>query len=303
MQADQIPVHKVTKPIQLLAAWLVGLILIDTSFLTAAATIVKPTWAPALLVVAAVLNVPLFLICLFTLQTKFRPQMQEDTYYASYLEKSTGSMLRQIQPAENPDSLKPEFSELTKQTLQMIKSLDERLGNLTQDVSKLSIETSASPELKKRLDVLEQQSIEFSKLIQGEQQKLDWRTVQFQINDRLPNYSRVVEILHAQGVTGHTIFGSNTLNEVPKQLVIGFAPQVTIDVLRHVVRLLEPEGFDVLDFAQEARAPNAIYIGSYKYRIPETKAMKPIDANLKALLFDSRTDMRTLTNYLMRPAA
>lgn len=41
---------------------------------------------PAVLVIASVVNVPLFLICIFLLQTKFRPQMQEDLYYSKYLE-------------------------------------------------------------------------------------------------------------------------------------------------------------------------------------------------------------------------
>lgn len=77
----------VTKPIQLLAAWLIGLIAIDGSFLAAASVISRPDWAPAFLVIAAIWNVPLFLVCLFLLQTRFRPEMQEDSYYSKYLEK------------------------------------------------------------------------------------------------------------------------------------------------------------------------------------------------------------------------
>jgi hypothetical protein len=87
MSNQRIDPAKVTKPIQLLAAWLIGLILIDGSFLGAAVSLTKPDWGPGALVLAAILNVPLFLVCLFLLQTKFRPEMQEDQYYASYLEK------------------------------------------------------------------------------------------------------------------------------------------------------------------------------------------------------------------------
>jgi hypothetical protein len=39
------------------------------------------------LVIGAVLDVPIFLACLFMLQTKFRPEMQEDEFYWRYLEK------------------------------------------------------------------------------------------------------------------------------------------------------------------------------------------------------------------------
>ena len=61
---------KVTKPIQLLAAWLAGLILINGSLLATAANIQNPAWGPAMLLIAAVLNVPLFLASLFLMQTR-----------------------------------------------------------------------------------------------------------------------------------------------------------------------------------------------------------------------------------------
>lgn len=83
--------HKVTKPIQLLAAWLVGLVIVNGSFLTAATVIAQPPWVPSLLVIAAVVNVPIFLIAIFVLQTRYRPEMQEDSYYHKYLESKTGN--------------------------------------------------------------------------------------------------------------------------------------------------------------------------------------------------------------------
>lgn len=87
MSNHKITPEKVTRPMQLLAAWLTGLVIVDGAFLLAAVQIQQPGWAPAVLVIAAVLNVPLFLICIFLLQTKFRPEMQEDSYYSRYLEK------------------------------------------------------------------------------------------------------------------------------------------------------------------------------------------------------------------------
>nr|DAM29568.1 MAG TPA: hypothetical protein [Caudoviricetes sp.] len=87
MDSKDIQPEKITKPIQLLAAWLVGLILVNGSFLTAASQLTVPSWLPPLLVIASIVNVPLFLVSLFLLQTKFRPEMQEDTFYSKYLEK------------------------------------------------------------------------------------------------------------------------------------------------------------------------------------------------------------------------
>ncbi len=87
MTEQRINPEKITKPIQLLSAWLVGLIVVNASFLLAAQQISRPDWASSLLVISAVANVPVFILALFLLQTKFRPQMQEDSYYAQYLQQ------------------------------------------------------------------------------------------------------------------------------------------------------------------------------------------------------------------------
>jgi len=86
-EKNPIDASKVTKPIQLLAAWLAGLVAINGSFLTAAGLITSPSWGAGLLIISAVINVPLFLACLFLLQTKFRPEMQEDSFYSRHLER------------------------------------------------------------------------------------------------------------------------------------------------------------------------------------------------------------------------
>lgn len=117
MSDHKINPEKVTKPIQLLAAWLVGLIAIDMTFLLAAQQISKPEWASSALVVAAIVNVPIFITALFLLQTKFRPQMQEDSYYAKYLEGSYTST-----NVSSEVAVKAEVAETTKK-------LVERLGS------------------------------------------------------------------------------------------------------------------------------------------------------------------------------
>ncbi len=57
----------------------------DGAFLTAAGIVSTPTWLPAVLVFAAILNVPVFLGFMFLLQTRFRPEMQSDEHYSEYL--------------------------------------------------------------------------------------------------------------------------------------------------------------------------------------------------------------------------
>jgi hypothetical protein len=113
MSDPRIEASKVTKPIQLLAAWLAGLILINTSFLWAAAHISRPDWASGVLIIAAVFNVPIFLFCLFMLQTRFRPEMQEDVFYSRYLERrySVETAKTQLVEVTVPRKLPTSFEE------------------------------------------------------------------------------------------------------------------------------------------------------------------------------------------------
>lgn len=89
--AHKIEAHRITKPIQLLAAWIIGLILTDSIFLYSAVSFEPRTWERGILVIAAILNVPGFLFALFLLQTKFRAELQEDTYYHEYINKKTAT--------------------------------------------------------------------------------------------------------------------------------------------------------------------------------------------------------------------
>ncbi len=85
MAQHKIDPQNITSPIQLLAAWFVALILLDGAFLTAAGVVTAPSWLPTVLVFASIVNVPLFLGCMFLLQTRFRPEMQSDEHYIEYV--------------------------------------------------------------------------------------------------------------------------------------------------------------------------------------------------------------------------
>jgi hypothetical protein len=89
MTTHKIEPHRITKPIQLLAAWIIGLILTDSIFLYSAVSFEPGTWERGALVIASILNVPGFLFALFLLQTKFRAELQEDTFYHEYINKKT----------------------------------------------------------------------------------------------------------------------------------------------------------------------------------------------------------------------
>jgi hypothetical protein len=113
--------HKITKPIQLLAAWLTGLVLLDGSFLVGATQISAPPWAAGALVVASIVNVPLFVFAMFLLQTKFRPEMQEDSFYSRYLESKTGNTEMEV-TAESVASVREDVARLEKLVAQTVNS-------------------------------------------------------------------------------------------------------------------------------------------------------------------------------------
>lgn len=94
MENNRIAPEKITKPIQLLGAWLVGLLTTDCAFLVAAAKMDQSTWQSGALTIAAIVNVPLFIGALFLLQTRFRPELQEDSYYSTYLSNRTNEPIK-----------------------------------------------------------------------------------------------------------------------------------------------------------------------------------------------------------------
>jgi hypothetical protein len=85
LERPQLQADTITRPFQMLAAWLVGLVLIDGIFLETALRLDAGGWERKWLVVAAILNVPAFLAALFTLQTRFRAELQDDPHYERYL--------------------------------------------------------------------------------------------------------------------------------------------------------------------------------------------------------------------------
>jgi hypothetical protein len=93
MGNQKITPEKITRPIQLLAAWLVGLIAINGTFLVTATSLVQGGWERSALIIAAIANVPIFLAAFFLLQTRFRAELQEDSFYHQYLNKKTNRVV------------------------------------------------------------------------------------------------------------------------------------------------------------------------------------------------------------------
>lgn len=89
MSNSQIQPHKIQNPIQLLAVWFAALVLLDSAFLAAAATVSTPAWVPPMLAIAAVVFVPVFLVLAFVMQTKYRTHLQDDKHFSEWLKDRT----------------------------------------------------------------------------------------------------------------------------------------------------------------------------------------------------------------------
>ncbi len=110
MTDQRISPEKISKPIQLLAAWLVALVLLVGLFLGSASTVENPLWAPAMLVVSAVAIVPLFIGCILLMQTRYRDRLLADD---AYLRLHTGGLVKSLKKSLLDDS-----KELRKRAVQ-----------------------------------------------------------------------------------------------------------------------------------------------------------------------------------------
>lgn len=130
--SKQLHAEKITKPIQLLGAWLVGLLSVDAAFLAAASHLGAETWQSGALVIAAILNVPIFIGALFVLQTKFRPELQEDSFYSTYLNSRTN----QIEQVPRKDAVIEELEGTLKRlSMREIQAAEPHMGGLLADLS------------------------------------------------------------------------------------------------------------------------------------------------------------------------
>ena len=114
MNQERITPHKVTRPMQLLAAWLVSLIALEGALLTAAGALKSPPWAPGALVITAIVIIPLFVGALFLLLTKYRKELQDDKYYSEdQTRKNELNKLREILSSTLQESkLEPKIKEV-----------------------------------------------------------------------------------------------------------------------------------------------------------------------------------------------
>lgn len=234
--------HKVTKPIQLLAAWLAGLVLTNGTFL-GTASVLTASWASEALVVAAIANVPLFLIAVFLLQTRFRAELQEDSFYAEYLSKKTSLVYRVDKRAEQ----------------------DARIAVLEKKIYTVGNQKLVGPE---------------SQTTAPEKPaNLSWERWRVGVNRLLPNYSAVLAELSDHGIEVATAFGDADQDK-PVPWTVALSYDLPAANKLALLKLLIPLGIQRISLWQPVREADEnedVYVGSYGSRgttvTPELKQL------------------------------
>lgn len=228
MSDPRIEPHRVTKPIQLLAAWLVGLILTNGSFLGAAASFPTGAWERGALVIAAIANVPIFLLALFLLQTRFRAELQEDSFYAEYLSKKTATFVRIDKDAAQDSK---------------IEGIERAISHLTQPKSATPTETAGD----------QQDSVP----------TVDWSEWTVALNEHHPKFRELREAFRSAAIPVGDIYGTG---QGPSKWIISLANHLPVEHKAQILRLALPFGFDGIQFwdpQPEADENEDAYVGSY----------------------------------------
>lgn len=254
MTQQKIAADKITKPIQLLAAWLVGLIFTNGTFLTAALQVENGTWERSALIVAAICNVPVFLLALFLLQTKFRAELQEDTFYSEYLSKKTATLIRIDKNAAQDTR---------------IEEIERSLAKISLSVSSVRPEPQASnPD--------------------SSAPKLDWTDWAVALNKNHPRFLEVREALRQANIPLTAIFGDK-VDKLPKKWIVALNYHLPVAHKALLLKAILPYGFDGFEFwepQREAEENEDIYIGCYgteSYAPVTDELMKMLDKTVEAV--------------------
>jgi hypothetical protein len=266
MTDPKLEAHRVTKPIQLLAAWLVGLITVDAAFLAAAEMIASPVWIRSMLAIAAVCNVPIFLFCIFLLQTRFRPQMQEDVYYSQYLKDSM---------TQKSVTMTEEVSELRQLTVStnstVLSSLRDLQGQIV-DLARLSqagtdVESSGHDTEPTALALLEERTKQIEERFELALERSEAEQTSVEINDLLPAYPALLAQITALGLSvGHTFGSTSSPPDIPNLFVMTITPGINVGIAQKLISAAKRVGLQGLQVGSDRFGTGRLYLGSYGYK-------------------------------------
>lgn len=216
--------RNITKPIQLWAAWLIGLTTVVGMFLGAAAHF--SGWERSALVVAAIAYVPALFSAMFLLQTKFRAELQEDSYYS---EMVINRKTEAVMPVSRLDIFE------TKMEAQL------------REIA-LQIQVGAVPALSRS---------------EGDVDVNEWNAWKIAINTRHPNYKLIKETLESKGIPVSIAFGTEN---TPSKWIVAInenMPRSLASQLLVAVSEFDFDGFVLWTPVRDVGETEDVYIGSY----------------------------------------
>jgi hypothetical protein len=254
MENHNIKPEKITKPIQLLAVWLIGLILMVSALLTAAGTINKPLWLPVFFSISEVSIIPLFLVLIFLLQTKFRPQMQEDEYYSKFLNSNTLELeeipTNEILIESMTNRIDEKFIELSSITKEQITFLQDAIIEIRGKAPNTK-NIVPSKELKNELKT-------FDKFIRDTKTNVS-------VNLHLDKVDEIISTLIEKNIKIDSFFGKNDKQKKPDVFLLAFGDNVDFETLKTTILSIKKYGLTHIKNSAET-IKNNLYIGSYGYK-------------------------------------
>ncbi|MBH0087099.1 hypothetical protein I6E84_12830 [Psychrobacter sp. SCQQ22] len=293
MSEQRINPHQVTKPIQLLAAWLVGLILINGSFLGAAHLITTPDWVPGLLVFAAVINVPVFLGLIFFLQTKFRAELQEDTFYSKHLEKITGGARKS---SKDEDEFLSYLKIYENSNNNKIQELSKSINSIESIVSTISNNRDSSIDIKAIFEKLNEakNTLSEAEIIKNK------NITKIALNDLVTNYKEIATDLVKSGYKISETFGSSSHTKTaPKYLTISFTDNINKPALAELYALVKKYGFNRIDFSEGDIGDSDIYIGSYIDDFTDERNSILISGEIESAILNNDISVKELGSLIV----
>ena len=142
MSDPNIKPHKIEKPFQLLAAWFIILFLLTGVFVTGASTAKEPAWLAPLFGIAAVVYPAVVFAIVFVLQTVFRPALQPDEHYASWLRDQ-----HRFGKAQGPPASQPKLEPSTNLGFQKIELELKKIGAKVEDLIESGQQEGAEADL------------------------------------------------------------------------------------------------------------------------------------------------------------
>lgn len=259
MENPKIQPDKITKPIQLLAVWFAGLVLLVGLLLAGAKTITEPIWLVPVLVISAILIIPIFLYFVFLLQTKYRPQMQEDTYYSKYLDTSTNKTIILTEESK----INSTVIELQNQIIQLTESNKLYLKNIENLIK------DTKPNDGKKIEEIEAYIKTSNENFNKVEENIKKSQFRIKLNRLLPKFSEYRLAIIKNGFENMEEFTGGSDKPLERAL-LSVGVNVEPKFVFEIVKILHPLGLEIINLINEGQEQeirkNEIVVGSHAFR-------------------------------------